>query len=229
VLGRVDFERLRALWKEPGPQPVDVINLITMRESFWYRVYAFFVVPMIFFVGGGIPFASRHAGAIHGEPRASELLVVRYPSIRHFLFMTSNPFYLFVNLFRQQGVERFEASFCEMDHADSIAGHPVTVAVHYNGDAARDAEMREALDALGGERFYGCREHSEFFLSEYRPTDPNPMRFKALALVAFDDHDAARAAFSAEQLERLGAIADELSVQLYDELDWRNPRPEAGD
>ena len=226
MLGRVNLKRLLALWREPGPRPVDVINLITMRESRWYRVYGFFVVPMIYVLGGSIPWAARHAGSIHGDPQATELLVVRYPSIARFLWMTTNPFYLLINLFRESGVERFQASFCQMDRAERITGHPWTVAVHWNGE--RDEAMREALEVLGGDLFYRCREHSALdFLREYRPTDPNPLRYKALALIAFDDPDAARSAFSEQALERLGSIADELCVQRYDEFDWRERPPRA--
>ena len=167
----------------------------------------------------------RHEGVIHGEHQAGELLVVRYPSIARFLAMTVNPYYLLINRFREKGVQRFEASFCQMEKAEPVAGHPWTVALHWNGDESRGAEIRSIAREAGGDCYYACREYCPFdFPSEYLPTDPQPMRFKALELIAFADRDAARTALSEGTVARLQPLVDELSIQLYREFDWRTGR-----
>jgi uncharacterized protein (DUF1330 family) len=225
MLQRIDRSQLRRRWREPGPQPVDVINLIEMVAPRWYLLYGACVVPTIYLVGGGIMWTGRHAHVIHGECQAGELLVVRYPSIARFLAMTVNPYYALINRFREMGVKRFEASFCRMERADRIAGHPWTVALHWNGDEAHDSEVRAIACEAGGNVYYRCREYCPFdFLTEYRPTDPQPMRFKALQLIAFPDRETAARAFSEAVLTRLRPLVDDLSIQLYREFDWRTGR-----
>lgn len=222
---RIDRDALRRRWREPGPRPVDVINLIEMNVPRWYMLYGLCVVPTIYLVGGGIMWSGRHSRAIHGERQAGELLVVRYPSIARFLAMTVNPYFALINLFRERGVKRFEASFCRMERADRIAGHPWTVAVHWNGDEDQDSRIRAIAREAGGDVYYSCREYCPFdFLTEYLPTDPQPMRFKALQLVAFPDRETATRAFSETVLARLLPLVEDLSIQLYREFDWRTGR-----
>src|SRR5205807_9853249 len=93
------------------PRPLDVLNLIDLRDERSYARYGVAVTPAMMAVGARLQWMGHRERTLLGEPQAERLLVVRYPSHRRFLAMTLNPYYLVINRLRERGVRAFQASF----------------------------------------------------------------------------------------------------------------------
>lgn len=165
--------------REDVPGPADVVNLITPERFDRYRWYALAVTPALFAVGARILWMARHEETIHGEPQAEKLLLVRYPSHRHFLAMTLNPYYFAINRLREAGVRRFEAGFTHASVTDEGLGrHRSLVGVHH-----REPEMLDRAREAGWNVVYATEATASLdILSPPRETDPRPLVFPRLAL-----------------------------------------------
>jgi len=99
---------------------VDVLNLIHFKDEDAYKWYGVLVAPLLKTVGGEVGWMGTHVESFLGEPRAEELLVVRYPNQRRFFALALNPYYMVVaNPQRLKAVRKFEASFT---HSPSSLG-----------------------------------------------------------------------------------------------------------
>jgi uncharacterized protein (DUF1330 family) len=189
-----------------------VLNLIDYADRRAYRWYGVCVVPTIYGVGGSIRWGGEHHEALLGEPLAHTLLVVRYPTHRHFLLMTVNPYYALINRLRVRGVARFAASFTRVLVPDGgLRQSPWLLGVHFTAP-----EPEQTLTALAGDgplRAAGCllryasREFATFdFLRNPAINDPNPLPYATTALFHCPDPDALCAARRdvADQLTALG-------------------------
>jgi len=107
----IDRGRLWRLLRAPVHRPTDVLNLIDYADRRFYLWYGAFVLPTIYGVGGSIRWGGEHRSSLLGDPVGHTLLVVRYPTHRHFLLMTVNPYFALINHLRVRGVSRFAASF----------------------------------------------------------------------------------------------------------------------
>lgn len=195
------------------PRPLDVLNLIEMDRPASYRWYAVLVAPALRAVGGRPRWLGRLARHLHGPAAADTLLVVRYPSHRHFVAMTTNPYYFAINRFRERGVARFEAGFTHPSRtaADLRRRELVLVAQFARPDGL--AAVEEILAPAVGELVYAARESSRArYLRDPRPTDPAPPRFPHVAFFAAPSADLALAP---ELLERLDAATGGASLSLF--------------
>ena len=156
--------------------------------------------------------------SLHGERQADKLLIVRYPSHRHFLAMTLNPYYLAINKLREAGVRRFEGSFTHASHtSDDLARRRLLVAAHFNSRDAKDAlpAVKEILAPVAGELVYATRAVASLgFLDPPAATDPNPLTFSELALFALPDGELPEAELVALAAE-LAAVTDGFALQVY--------------
>lgn len=222
MIGRIKPRLVRELWRRDVPAPVDVINLITPANFDRYRWYGLLVMPPLFAVGARVLWMGRLEREIAGAQQAEKLLIVRYPSHRRFLAMVLNPYYLAINLLREAGVRRFEASFTHASHADSDLSHRRhLVGVHFNSPAGADAlgPIRECFEDAGYRLAYATRASSSLgILEPSRPTDPNPLTFGEVALFEPDEG----AAPPHQPAAQVTALTDGCSIQAY----AREPRSE---
>ena len=200
------------------PGPLDVINLISTDRFAYYRWYGLLVLPVMTAVGGRVLWMGRFDRSVAGDQQADKLLVVRYPSHRRFLAMTLNPYYLAINKLREAGVRRFEASFTHASHPGAALGRrKLLVAVHFNSPAGNDAlaEVVDALTPAVGELVYATRAVAGLnFLEPAAETDPQPLRFRQLALFAPAEGEPSDADLAGVALQ-LASITDDCSLQVY--------------
>jgi uncharacterized protein (DUF1330 family) len=217
MLTRIRPRPLIDLARRDLPGPVDVINLITPSRMQSYRWYGLLVMPALTLVGGKVLWMGRFDRPVAGERQADKFFVVRYPSHRHFLAMTLNPYYLAINRFREAGVRRFEASLTHASHCDAeLASRRTLVAVHFNSREGEDA-LHAVVDSAAalGELVYATRAVSSLgFLDPPVDTDPNPLTFGEVALFAPAGRQLDDEALDAF-VQRLDGLTDGHSVQVY--------------
>lgn len=218
MLLRIRPRPLVSLIRRDLPGPLDVINLIHTERWSHYRWYALLVTPALLAVGGRPIWMGKRVDVVHGEPQADKFLIVRYPSHRRFLAMTLNPYYLTINLLRESGVRRFEASFTHASHtADDLGSARTLVAVHFTADddAGLDA-VCELVEPVAGELVYATRSVAALgFLSPSIPTDPQPLVLDRVALFAVPRGSDPDLAALAELVPGLQDATDACAVQIY--------------
>ena len=218
MIARIRPRRLAALARRDLGGPLDVINLLSTARFERYRWYGLLVLPVMAAVRGRVLWMGRFERSVAGEQQADKLLIVRYPSHRRFIAMTLNPYYLAINLLREGGVRRFEASFTRASHTDSgLARRRLLVAVHFRSPEGRDAlpDVEWLAGPVAGELVYATRVVADIdFLEPPRDTDPNPLRLGELAFFAPAGDELDEAA-----LGGLGAalaeVTDECALQVY--------------
>jgi hypothetical protein len=203
---------LARLYRSKLPEPIDVPNLLTYADEGAYRWYALAVGPVLALNRGSLRWAGRHVAALHGERLSDSLLIVRYPSHRHFVRMLLTPYYLLVaNPIRERAVARFEASFTSPEATFPDLHHErVLLALGHDSDLP---EVEAALERAGGHRAYATRVVSKILGPPRRPADARPLRFSRLSLWAFADEAQARDVMSPELTA--GLEAARATLQLY--------------
>jgi uncharacterized protein (DUF1330 family) len=218
VIARIRPRRLAGLARRDLGGPLDVINLLSVARFERYRWYGLLVLPVMAAVGGRVVWMGRFERSVSGERQADKLLIVRYPSQRRFLAMTLNPYYLAINLLREAGVRRFEASFTRASHSDpALARHRLLVVVHFRSPGGRDAlhHVNAIAGAIAGELVYATRTVADLdFLDPPRDTDPNPLRLGELAFFAPAEDELDEAALDRLAAE-LATVTDECALQVY--------------
>jgi uncharacterized protein (DUF1330 family) len=118
VLDQLDLDAVKRLYRADLPVPVDVLNLIHFKDEEAYKWYGVLTLPLLKAVGAQVGWVGTHEESLLGEPRAEELIVVRYPNQRRFLALALNPYYMVVaNPQRMKAVRKFEASFSRTSRA----------------------------------------------------------------------------------------------------------------
>jgi uncharacterized protein (DUF1330 family) len=218
MLTRIRLRPLAGLARRRLPGPLDVINLISTARFERYRWYGLLVWPAMTAVGARVQWMGRFERSVHGEQQADKLLIVRYPSHRHFLAMTLNPYYLAINRLREDSVRRFEASFTHASHSDAgLARRRLLVAVHFTSPAGEDAlaAVVATVAPAAGELVYATRAVAALdFLDPPRDTDPQPLRFGELALFAPADGEPSDADLGG-LAAKLAAVTEDCAVQVY--------------
>lgn len=176
---RISWPGWLEMYRRELPQPVEVLNLIDYGDREQFLWYGLFVAPTIYGVGGGVQWAGEWEASLLGERQAEALLLVRYPSHRRFLLMVTNPYYALINLFRQNGEARFEASFTQpQGDAQDLRRQRNLLVAHCN-DEKQAAQVEQLLAKAGAEKVYAVHEVAAFdFFREYSPSDPNPLSMK---------------------------------------------------
>lgn len=218
LLSALDRESIGKLYRAELPTPVDVLNLVHFRDENAYKWYGVMVMPLLRAVGGRVGWMGKHVASFFGEPRAEELLVVRYPNQRRFFALALNPYYVAVaNPQRLKGVRRFEASFTHSpDSLMDLRRSAWILVVHCHQEL--EAVVR-TVQSAGGQRVYQSLETSPIKIAKRdHPANTNPMVFEGTALFRFESRAACEAAMSVGLLNQLREAAGEVSVQLYRRL-----------
>ena len=157
MLDQLDLDAVRRLYRADLPTPVDVLNLIHFKDEEAYKWYGVLTLPLLKAVGAEVGWMGAHVKSFLGEPRAEELLVVRYPNQRRFFALALNPYYMLVaNPQRMKAVRKFEASFTHSpDSLDALRGSKWVLAVHFH--EAPDAVQR-IVESAGGQLVYQSNE-----------------------------------------------------------------------
>ncbi len=215
LLTELDLGAIKAAYRANLPTPIDVLNLVHFKSEEAYKWYGVSVMPLLRAVGAEVGWMGKHVESFLGNPRADELLVVRYPNQRRFFALALNPYYLLVaNPRRLKGVRKFEASFTHSaDALGPLRGSKWVLVVHSHD--APDA-IHRIVQAAGGQRVYRSVETSPIKISKREhPANTNPLVFKHTALFRFEDRSSADQVIGPGVLNQLQEAAGELSVQLY--------------
>jgi uncharacterized protein (DUF1330 family) len=153
LLDQLDLDAVKRLYRADLPVPVDVLNLIHFKDENAYKWYGVLTLPLLKAVGAQVGWMGAHVESFVGEPRAEELLVVRYPNQRRFFALALNPYYMLVaNPQRIKAVRKFEASFTHSpDSLDVLRGSKWVLAVHFH--EAPDA-IQDIVETAGGQLVY---------------------------------------------------------------------------
>lgn len=223
LLDQFDLRAVRQLYQADLPLPVDVLNLIQFKDEEAYKWYGVLTVPLLKAVGAEVGWMGVHRKAFLGEPRAEELLVVRYPNQRRFFALALNPYYIaLANPQRLKAVRKFEASFTHSsDSLDALRRSKSVLVVHFR--QAPEA-IERIVETAGGRLVYKSNETSPILITKRpHPANTNPLVFKRTSMFRFDDEQSCETAMQPDVLSQLQAAAGEVSVQLY----HRVPRSEA--
>jgi uncharacterized protein (DUF1330 family) len=225
MLDQLDLDAVKRLYRADLPVPVDVLNLIHFKDEEAYKWYGVVALPLLKAVGAEIGWMGTHVKSFLGEPRAEELLVVRYPNQRRFFALALNPYYMLVaNPQRMKAVRKFEASFTHSpDSLDPLRASKCVLAVHFH--EAPDA-VRRVVESAGGQLVYQSNETAAIVISK-RPhsANTNPLVFKRTCLFQFEDEQSCEAAMRSGVLNQLGEAGGEVSVQLYRRVPRKNALP----
>jgi len=195
---------LAKLYRSSLPEPIDVPNLLTYANEEAYRWYGLAVGPVLALNGGRLRWAGKRVATLHGEDLGDSLLIVRYPSHRHFVRMVATPYYMLVaNPIRERGVAHFEASFTHPEALfPELIRERVLLALCHDDDAP---ELEAALIDAGARRAYATRVISPILGPPRRRADAHPLRSARLSLWAFDDETRAQAALTSDVTRALAA------------------------
>jgi uncharacterized protein (DUF1330 family) len=227
VLDQLDRDAVKRLYRADLPVPVDVLNFIHFKDEEAYKWYGVVALPILKAVGGEVSWAGAHAESFLGEPRAEELLVVRYPNQRRFFALVLNPYYIsVVNSQRMKAVRKFEASFTHTHESlDALRRCKWVLAVHVH--EASDA-IQDVVESAGGQLVYHSDETAPIVISKRpHPANTNPLVFKHTFLFRFEDQQSREAAMQPGALNQLKEAGGEASVQLYRRVPRRNALPAA--
>jgi uncharacterized protein (DUF1330 family) len=220
MLARLDPARIRALYLRDLPGPVDVLNLIQLRSAASYRVYGAMVAPSLLLFGHGLPWMGHHRTAFAGPTFADKLLVVRYPSHRHFMRMTLNPYYALCNVFRTRAVARFEASFTHsQEHRRDFSAERHLLIAHFASPCTGDAlaGLIRLVEKAGGRFVYASREVAPIdFFKRNIPSDPNPLTHPEHAFFAFASASALDRAVTPELIDALSLATERLALHAFE-------------
>jgi uncharacterized protein (DUF1330 family) len=219
----MDLDAVKQLYRADLPVPVDVLNLIHFKDEEAYKWYGVLAMPLLKAVGAQVGWMGTHVESFLGEPRAEELLVIRYPNQRRFFALALNPYYITVaNPQRLKAVRRFEASFTHSPNSlVALRRCKWVLVVHFR--EAPEA-IQSVVETAGGQLVYQSNETSPIVITKRaHPANTNPLVFKRTCLFRFEDQQSCEAAMQPGVLNQLEEAGGELSVQLYQ----RVPRSEA--
>lgn len=225
LLDALDLSAIKATYRADLPTPVDVLNLVHFKDEDAYKWYGVLAMPLLKAVGAQVGWMGTHVESFLGEPRAEELLVVRYPNQRRFLALALNPYYLAVaNPQRLKAVRKFEASFTHSsDSLEALRRSQWALVVHFRESPGA---VRQIVEATGGRQVYESAETSPISLTKgAHPANTNPLVFKRTAMFRFEDREGCEAAMDPGVLNQLREAAGPLSVQLYRRLPRKDALP----
>jgi uncharacterized protein (DUF1330 family) len=225
LLDAFDFAAIKAIYRADLPTPVDVLNLVNFKDENAYKWYGVLVTPLLKAVGAQVGWMGTHVEPFLGEPRAEELLIVRYPNQRRFLMLALNPYYLAVaNPQRLKAVRRFEASFTHSsDSLETLRRSQWVLVIHFQ---EAPSAVRRIVEGAGGQQVYQSAETSPITLTKRaHPANTNPLVFKCTAMFRFEDQEGSKAAMQPGVLNELQEAAGLLSVQLYRRLPRKDALP----
>lgn len=184
--------RIKELLTLPSAEPMYVLNIINYSDFKAYRWYGITVLPALKLAGGNVEWSGHPEEMLHGEAQCQSLLVVRYPSHRHFVRMIANPYYAAINKIREKAVKRFEGAFSEAvsGHGDNLHRQRKLLVLHFNGGAP-EADFKQAetmLKPLGANPLLSLSQYLTLdLMPRPKPTDPNPLTYQRNMFFAIDE------------------------------------------
>lgn len=184
--------RIKELLSLPSAEPMYVVNIINYRDFKKYRWYGIGVLPVLKLAGASVDWSGHPVEMLHGEAQCQSLLIVRYPSHRHFIRMIANPYYAAINKIREKAVERFEGAFSEgvTGHGDKLRGKRKLLALHFNSNAIQAAfkQAETMLRPHGAESVLSLSQYLALeLMPRPKPTDPNPLTYQRNMFFAIDE------------------------------------------
>jgi len=210
LLDQMDLDAVKELYRADLPVPVDVLNLIHFKDEEAYKWYGVLAMPLLKAVGAEVGWMGTHVESFFGEPRAEELLVVRYPNQRRFFALALNPYYITVaNPQRLKAVRRFEASFTHSpDSLTALRRCKWVLVVHLH--EAPEA-IQNVVETAGGQLVYQSNETSPIVITKRaHPANTNPLVFKRTCMFRFEDQQSCEAAMQPGVLNQLEEAGGEM-------------------
>jgi len=227
LLDQMDLDAVKQLYRADLPVPVDVLNLIHFKDEEAYKWYGVLAMPLLKAVGAQVGWMGTHVESFLGEPRAEELLVIRYPNQRRFFALALNPYYIAVaNPQRLKAVRKFEASFTHSPNSLSALRRCKWVLVVHFHEAPE--AIQSVVETAGGQLVYQSNETSPIVITKRsHPANTNPLVFKRTCMFRFEDQQGCEAAMQPGVLNQLREAGGEASVQLYRRMPRKNALPAA--
>jgi uncharacterized protein (DUF1330 family) len=225
ILDQLDLPAVKEAYRADLPVPVDVLNLIHLKNEDAYKWYGVFAMPLLKAVGAEVGWMGAHVESFLGESRADELIVVRYPNQRRFFALALNPYYFAVaNPQRLKAVRKFEASFTHSpDSLGALRGCTWVLAVHFHEALGA---VQSVVETAGGRLVYQSHETWPISITKRaHPANTNPLLFKRTALFRFEDQEGCSVAVTPGVLNQLREAAGEVSVQLYRRVSKKDALP----
>lgn len=175
--------RVRELLTLPSAEPMYVLNILNYADFKAYRWYGVTVLPALKLAGGEVLWSGHPIEMLQGQAQCQSLLVVRYPSHRHFVRMIANPYYAAINKIREKAVARFEGAFSENLHSsdEGLSKHRQLLVLHFNNGAPKAAlkQAETMLSAHGAQLQLALSQYLALdLLPRPKATDPNPLTFQ---------------------------------------------------
>lgn len=217
---RFDARAFRRVYAAPTFAPTDCPNYLTYADFSQYQWYARLLAPVLLATGGGPLFVGNRVATLCGESPCETWMVVRYKNHRRMLAMIANPYYAWVNRFRERGTARLELGFTEpRDPASGLEKHRFVLGLHV---ATRDPnDFFASLRALAAAAALPVVYESELrlgfeFVVAPRPCDPNSLTYPITAALGASAPEPLSAFAARDDLAKLLDSATERAcVQLY--------------
>lgn len=217
---RFDARAFKRVYSAPIFAPTDCPNYLTYADFAQYQWYARLLAPVLLATGGGPLYVGNRLETLRGESPCETWMVVRYKNHRRMLAMIANPYYAWVNRFRERGTARLELGFTEpRDPRSGLETHRFVLGVHV---ATRDPnDLFARLQALAAAASLPVVYESELrlgfeFVVAPRPCDPNPLTYPVTAALGAAAPEPLRAFATGDALAKLLDSATERAcVQLY--------------
>ncbi|MFN7954964.1 MAG: hypothetical protein U0610_24775 [bacterium] len=216
---RFDTAAFRRVYAAPTFSPTDCPNFLTYADLAQYRWYARLLAPVLLATGGGPLFVGHRVATWRDQSPCETWMLVRYRNHRRMLAMIANPYYAFVNRFRERGTARLELAFTEpRDPKSGVETHRRVLAAHVCAadptaffDAIRNASGRAGLPVV-----YESVVRLDFeFVVDPRPNDPNRLTYPVTAAVGGSDEATLRAFAESANLAAALDRCERACVQLY--------------
>ncbi len=216
---RVDAAAFRRVYAAPTFSPTDCPNFLTYADFAQYRWYARLLAPVLLATGGGPLFVGHRVATWRDASPCETWMLVRYRNHRRMLAMIANPYYAFVNRFRERGTAHLELAFTEpRDPKSGVETHRWVLAAHVRAadpaaffDAIRSVAARAGLPVV-----YESTVRLDFeFVLDPRPNDPNRLTYPVTAAVGGSDPEPLRAFAETTDLAAALDRCERACVQLY--------------
>jgi uncharacterized protein (DUF1330 family) len=218
---RIDYAAMQALIDQDVTGPIDALNLVDFADERSYRWYGLMLGPVMLLRGARPVWVGVHHRALLGDKQGDEIVIVRYPSHRSVLRIMTTRYYSVLNRIRERGVRRLGFSLTTAYlgiGAIKRGGFNLVVQFNASADAGHSAVagIRSILESDAVRLVYASRETMP--LDAFRhlePSDPNPTRFKEMAIFSFVDEHAVMESVDGQTRRELEKTAGELSLQVY--------------
>lgn len=216
---RIDRAALSRLLDAPTFSPTDCPNFLSYASFEQYRWYARLLTPLLLATRGGPLFIGHRVATLRGHSPGETWMLVRYPDHRAMLKMIANPYYAFVNHFRERGTAHLELAFTEpRDPQSGIERQRWVLGVHARTGSPSElfAGVRTIAERRGLAVVYESEQRLTLdFLVRPRANDPNPLTYPITTAIGCGTEGPLRDLAEAGDLTALLDDTEDACVQLY--------------